>query len=139
VKRLALVAVRIADDHVVAPDHDAPGVVLIIHDGVGAASDDGGGDSRAVAEMPRRQNVGGSQEIGEAVDDRFILPSRAVPGDDGLRTVNLFVMEDSFRNGIQGLVPGDPFPFSAPLGADPANRMGQPVRVIDQLCGSDTL
>ena len=82
-KRLTLVAVRIADDQVVAPDHDALGMVFIIHDGVCTAGDDGGGDAGPVTEMAGSKDIRRSEKVGEPVDDRLVFSSRTVTHHNG--------------------------------------------------------
>ncbi len=86
-ERLSFVAVRIADDHIVAPDHDAFGVVFVIHYGIGTACDDAGGDTWAVTEVAGCQGAGTAEQVGEPVDYCLILSARSVSEDDGLGAV----------------------------------------------------
>ena len=60
-KRFALVTIRIADHQIVAPDHDAFGIVFIVDNRICAAGDNTGGDTRAVAKVPGRKNIGAAQ------------------------------------------------------------------------------
>ena len=132
-KRLALVTVRVADHEVVAPDHDALGVVLVVDDGVGAAGDNAGGNARSVAEVPGRKHIWAAQQIGKAVDGRLVFPPRPIPQDDRFGPVPFFVGQDSLGDGVQGLVPGDALPLAARFRPDPLHRIGQPVGVVGEL------
>ena len=107
--------------------------------GVGSAGDDAGGDPGPVAEMTGRQNVGGAQQIGKAVNHRFIFPARAVTQHDGFRTQPRLVIQHPLGDGIQGVIPGNTLPFATALGADPAHRMGQPVGMVGELGGGQAL
>ena len=132
-----LVFIRVDDRHVVSPKDDALGEILVIDDRIGAAGDNARRYPGSVTEVARRQDVGRAKAIGNAVDHGFVFPASAVTENDGFRPVLLFVPEDPLRNGVQGLVPGDPFPFAARLGADPSYRIGQSVRMIGQLGRSE--
>ena len=99
------VLVRVADDDVVSPDHNAIRFVLIVDNGIGSTSNDGCGDPWAIAEMSRREHIGSPKEVCKTVDDGLIFSTRPIAHDDGFGSKPLFVIQGSFRNRIQGLIP----------------------------------
>jgi hypothetical protein len=102
---LAFVLVRIADHQVVAPDHEALGVIVVVHNGIGAAGDDARGNAWAVAEMAGSQDVWGAEQIGKPIDDGFVFAPRAISHDDGFRPEPCLVVQNPRGNGIQGFIP----------------------------------
>jgi len=88
--------------------------------------------------MTCREDVGGTKEISKAIDHRLVFPSCAVARDNRFRAKGILVMEYFLGNDIQGLIPGDALPLPAPLWSDSANRVGESIRMIDKLCGSDS-
>jgi hypothetical protein len=133
----SLVFIRVDDRHVVPPKDDALGEILVIYDRIRAASDNARRYPGTITEVARRQDVGRTKAIGNAVDHGFIFPASAVTENDGFRPVFVFVPENPLCNGVEGFIPGDPFPFAARLGADPSDRVGEPVRMIGQLGRSE--
>ena len=110
---LSLVTIRIADDHIVSPHHDASGEIFIIDDGIGPAGEDAGGDTRAIAEMTGRKHIRRAEKIGKTVDDRLVFPARAVAEDDRFGPKIFFVGQNPLGNDVQGRIPGDAFPVTA--------------------------
>ena len=114
-------------------------MIFIIDDRIGAAGQDAGGDPRTVAEMAGGQHIGRAQQIGNPVDDRFIFPAGPVSENNRFGAELFLVGQDPTGNRLQGLIPGDALPLSASLGAFPFQRIGKPVRVIDELGGGQSL
>ena len=105
------------------------GVDAVVAEGFEAGGHNGKEETTTMALIP---------QVCKAIDHCFIFPSRTIPGYDGFRPKGFLIMPNFPGNDIQGVIPRNSFPLAAPLGSDPANRMGQSVRVIDQLCGSDS-
>ena len=107
--------------------------MFIVYYRICAAGKNAGRNTGAVAEMACGEHIRRTEKIGEPVNYRFVLSSGAVPQDYGFRPKGIPVTEQPLSDGIQRLIPGDPFPLAAAFRAQALHRMGQPVGVIGQL------
>ena len=72
------VAIGIADRQVIAPHHDAPGIIFVVDNRIGTAGDDTGGNAGAVTKMAGRQHIGRSQQVGKPVNHSLVFAACSV-------------------------------------------------------------
>ena len=108
---------------VCAPGNDALGSVDVIHHGYLHAHELGDGNTRQVAHVPRREHIGGAEQIGDAVNKVVKVPPRAMSEHNRFRAgFRLELIHPVGQQG-QGFVPGDTFPSALAPGADPLLRV----------------
>ncbi|EXI68478.1 MAG: hypothetical protein AW08_01260 [Candidatus Accumulibacter adjunctus] len=129
---------KVGDDAVAAPDEDQPRV-----DDVLGVEADARTDRRAVAHgagagADRPVELRGAETVEETAVERTVAEQPRVAGiavgDDRLGTMAGDDAAETVGDGVQRLVPADPFEARArPLRADAPQRMQQALRVMDAL------
>ena len=87
----------------------------------------------AVADIARGDDIAGADGAGQAVGIAVVAAAGALGDGDGSWPVLGLAFLDLGGDGVQGLIPGDPLPFSFTLGAGSFQGIFEAVGVIDML------
>ena len=117
---------------VAPPEDDEFARVVQIRHGVEAAGVHARDLAGGMADVLGGDDVGRAEEIGQADLDEVVEPlGHAHAEGDALGAVLFLHLQQALGHGLQGLIPGDPFPFAFAAAAHALQRVTKPVRVVE--------
>ena len=129
---------EIGNDAVATPEDDQPRIDDVVGVETDTAADRSAVAHGAGAGADRPVELGSAETVEEASVHRPVAEqarvARVAVGNDGLGAVGFGNLAEASGDAGQRLIPGNPLEACAgALGADPAQRVKQPVRVVDAL------